>query len=74
MPDAVALALSKGCVMRGITVGSKQLLEELMRLVSSKEIFIPVDRGFKFSKSEIIEAYKHLERGNQIGKVCVTLY
>lgn len=74
MPDAVALAFSKGCVMRGITVGSKQLLEKLMRLVSSKEIFIPVDRGFKFSKSEIIEAYKHLESGNPIGKGCVTLY
>lgn len=74
MPDAVALALSKGCVMRGIPVGSKQLLGELMRLVSSKDIFVPVDSRFKFSKSGVIEAYKHVESGNHIGKVCVTLY
>lgn len=74
MPDATALALSKGCVIRGITVGSKQLLEELMRVVSSKGLSIPVDKSFKFSKSEIIEAYKYLESGKQVGKVCVSLY
>lgn len=73
MPDAVALALSKGCVMRGITVGSKQLLEELMRFVNSKGLSIPVDKSFKFSKPEVIEAYKHLQSGSQVGKVCVTL-
>jgi hypothetical protein len=33
MPDVAVLAPAKGCVVRGINVGSKQILEGLVRFV-----------------------------------------
>lgn len=39
IPHAVALTLSKGRVMRGINVESKQLLEELVRFVSARDTY-----------------------------------
>lgn len=74
MPDATALALSKGCIIRGITVGSKQLFQDLMQFVGFKGLPIPIAKSFKFSKSDIIEAYKYLESGKHVGKVCISLY
>lgn len=46
MPDVAMLALAKGCIIRGINVGSKQLLEELVRFVAAKEIRPSVEKGF----------------------------
>lgn len=73
MPDVAGLALSKGCVVRGITVGSKQLLEELVRFVVRKDIFPPVEKIFGFSAEEVTAAYDYLKSGNHIGKVCISV-
>jgi NADPH:quinone reductase-like Zn-dependent oxidoreductase len=67
--DVAGLALSKGAIVRGITVGSKQYLEELVRFVCARELKIPVDKVFEFEYA--LEAYKYLQGGSHVGKVCI---
>ncbi|KAJ4859409.1 zinc-binding dehydrogenase domain-containing protein [Trichoderma breve] len=71
MPDVAALALSKGCIVRGITVGSKQLLEECVRFVGSHNLDIPVEKTLPFTEEGVRAAYKYLSEGQHIGKVCI---
>ncbi|KAL7912440.1 NAD(P)-binding protein [Trichoderma velutinum] len=71
MPDVAALALSKGCIVRGITVGSKQLLEECVRFVGSQNLEIPVEKTFSFTEEGVRAAYKCLSEGQHVGKVCI---
>lgn len=73
MPDVAGLALSKGCVVRGIQVGSTQQLEELVRFVSERNIQMPVNRVFGFARDEVLEAYEHLSSGSHIGKICINV-
>ncbi|KAI5236019.1 NAD(P)-binding protein [Aureobasidium subglaciale] len=72
MPDVAGLALSKGCVVRGITVGSTQLLEEAVRFFGSRKIGVPVDKVFGSSQEEVIKAFEYLTGGSHIGKVCIS--
>lgn len=71
MPDVAALALSKGAVVRGIMVGSKKHLEEVTRFVASKNLNLPVEKVFGFSREEVIKAFDYLVSGQHIGKVCI---
>lgn len=73
MPDVAGLALSKGSVVRGITVGSKQLLEEMVRFVVQRNLSPPVEKTFGFSPKEVIAAYEYLKSGTHVGKVCISL-
>ncbi|KOS18520.1 Zinc-type alcohol dehydrogenase-like protein [Escovopsis weberi] len=71
MPDVAALALSKAAVVRGITVGSTQLLEEVTRFVAEKGLPLPVDREFRFTRDDVIKAYEYMASGSFIGKICI---
>ncbi|KAB8276445.1 zinc-type alcohol dehydrogenase-like protein [Aspergillus flavus] len=71
MPDVASLALAKGAVVRGIVVGSTQLLQEVTRFVARKGLRLPVDKVFDFTEDSIIEAYEYVASGSQIGKVCI---
>ncbi|THY55522.1 NAD(P)-binding protein [Aureobasidium pullulans] len=71
MPDVAGLALSKGCVVRGITVGSTQLLEEAIRFFSTRNVAVPVDKVFGSSREEVIKAFEYLTGGSHVGKVCI---
>ncbi|EHK95984.1 NAD(P)-binding Rossmann-fold containing protein [Glarea lozoyensis ATCC 20868] len=73
MPDVAGLALSKGAVVRGITVGSKQLLEELVRFVLKKKLSVPVEKEFGFSAKDVQAAFDYLVGGSHIGKVCIVM-
>lgn len=73
MPDVAGLALSKGAVVRGIMVGSKQLLEEAMRFISQRQLRLPVEKEFSFTQDGVKNAYEYLVSGQHIGKVCITL-
>ncbi|KAJ0382980.1 hypothetical protein COL922a_011417 [Colletotrichum nupharicola] len=46
MPDVAALALSKGAVVRGFMVGSRQHLEEATRYVVARGLKVPVEKEF----------------------------
>ncbi|GAB9463758.1 Zinc-type alcohol dehydrogenase protein [Globisporangium polare] len=71
MPDVAGLALAKGCVVRGIQVGSKQLLGDLVRFVTSKNLQPPVEKVFGFTREEVVAAFDYLKSGGHIGKVCI---
>lgn len=73
MPDVAGLVLGKGCVVRGINVGAKQMTEDLVKFVTSKNLAIPVDKTFEFTKDDVIAAYRHLESGGHVGKVCIEI-
>ncbi|KAK6811267.1 hypothetical protein RU639_013153 [Aspergillus parasiticus] len=71
MPDVAGLALAKGVIVRGIMVGSKQLLEDAVRFIGARNIPVPVEKTFKFSRDQVIEAYAYLASRQHTGKVCI---
>ena len=73
MPDVASLVLGKGCIVRGINVGAKQLTEDLVAFVCSKDLQMPVEKTFGFSRDEILEAYKYLESGSHVGKIAINI-
>lgn len=73
MPDVAALALSKGAVVRGIIVGSKQHLEEVTRYVIARELSVPVEKEFGSGRDDIIAAFEYLTSGTHVGKVCIRM-
>lgn len=73
MPDIASLALAKGCVVRGIIIGSRELTEQVVRFVGEHNLDIPVEKVFGFSQEEVIKAYKYLAEGQHVGKICIEL-
>ncbi|EMC96309.1 hypothetical protein BAUCODRAFT_69777 [Baudoinia panamericana UAMH 10762] len=73
MPDVASLVLGKGCIVRGINVGAKQLTDDLVAFVCGKNLQMPVEKIFKFTKEDILEAYKYLESGSHVGKVAIQI-
>lgn len=73
MPDVAALALSKGAVVRGIMVGSKQHLEEVTRFVVARGLTVPVEKEFGSGRDDIIAAFEYLTSGAHVGKVCIRM-
>lgn len=73
MPDVAGLALSKGAVVRGIVVGSKQHLDEVTRYFVSRKLQVPVEKEFGFAREDVISAFGYLASGAHIGKVCIKI-
>ena len=71
MPDVAGLALGKGCVIRGINVGAKQLSDDMAKFACEKNLAIPIDQTFGFTKDEVVKAYKSLEEAGHAGKICI---
>ena len=71
MPDVAMMALGKGAVVRGITVGPKSMLEDLVLFVTSKRLHPAIDKVFKFE--EAMDAYKYMATSNHIGKICIEM-
>ena len=71
MPDVAGLALSKGAIVRGITVGSKQLAEEAVRFFGVRNLGLPVEKEFGSSYEEVQKAFEYFTGGSHIGKVCI---
>lgn len=71
MPDVALLALGKGAVVRGIMVGSKEMLEDAVRFISKQNLQIPVEKVFKFGRDEVIKALDFMTGGQHIGKICI---
>ncbi|KAL4957477.1 hypothetical protein BDW69DRAFT_180543 [Aspergillus filifer] len=71
MPDVAGMALGKGAVLRGVTVGSTPLLREVVRFLGAKCIRIPVDREFGFDLEGVVEGLKFMASGGHVGKVCI---
>ncbi|KAK6811451.1 hypothetical protein RU639_012665 [Aspergillus parasiticus] len=74
MPDVAGLALAKGVIVRGIMVGSKQLLEDAVRFIGARNIPVPVEKTFKFGRDQVVDAYAYLASRQHTGKVCIDFY
>lgn len=70
-PDIAAMALARGAIVRGIVVGSKQQLEEMVNFAIVNNVHLPVDKEFPFSDAGVLEAYEYLAQQGHIGKVCI---
>lgn len=73
MPDVITLALWKGVNVRGILNGSKQQLEEVVMFIGARNLRLPVEKTFEFSRGQVIEAYDYLASGQHLGKVCIVV-
>lgn len=73
MPDVAALALAKGCVVRGIVVGSQQLQRELVTFVAAKNIRPYVHKVFGFSRDEVLAAFDYMKSARHIGKLAIQI-
>ncbi|KAJ5211091.1 NAD(P)-binding protein [Penicillium cf. griseofulvum] len=71
MPDVAGMALAKAATVRGITVGSTQLLQDLVRFVARKGLRLPVEKEFAFTQEDVVKAYEYVMSGSHIGKVCI---
>ncbi|KIV82862.1 hypothetical protein PV11_04930 [Exophiala sideris] len=71
MPDVAGLALSKGCVVRGIIIGSRQQLGDLVRFVGAKDLEMPVEKTFGFDREQVINALEYMSSGQHIGSQSV---
>jgi len=57
--------------MVGIFVGSRAMLEHVMRFAASSDIKPVVDRVFNFDQAQ--EAYRYMESGSHFGKVVISV-
>ncbi|KAK3706491.1 hypothetical protein LTR37_012701 [Vermiconidia calcicola] len=71
MPDVAGLVLGKGAIVRGINVGAKQLTHDMIKFVCAKNLDVPVEKTFGFSRDQVVEAYKYLEAAGHVGKICI---
>ncbi len=62
--------LMRNICIQGILVGSKTQFELMNLLFSEKKVKPVIHRTFPFEES--IEAFKHLQAANHIGKICIS--
>ncbi|KAB8216311.1 hypothetical protein BDV33DRAFT_233579 [Aspergillus novoparasiticus] len=72
-PDILLLALKKEAILRGILVGPRCMLEDLVAFVSRKKLRFQIDKEFGFSREDIVAAYNASASGKHIGKICIVL-
>ncbi|KAF5571512.1 hypothetical protein FPHYL_258 [Fusarium phyllophilum] len=70
-PDAAFLALDRLCVVRGVVVGSREQLQDMLECFESNEIRPVIDRVFSFENAR--EAYDHLWSSTHTGKVVIRM-
>lgn len=73
MPDVTKLVLGKGAVLRGILVGSVQMLQDVVRFVGERNLRMPVEKEFGFDREAVVQAYEYVKSGSHVGKVCITV-
>ncbi|KAI9148466.1 Zinc-type alcohol dehydrogenase-like protein [Paramyrothecium foliicola] len=68
-PDAAFLALDRLCVLRGVVVGSREQLQDMLLAFNAKKIKPVIDRIFDFAQAK--EAYEYLWSSAHTGKVVI---
>ncbi|RDW67445.1 zinc-dependent alcohol dehydrogenase family protein [Aspergillus mulundensis] len=70
-PDIPVLALGKEAILRGIQVGPRCMLEDLVTFVSRRKLRFQIDREFGFGREDVVAAYRALAEGRHVGKICI---
>lgn len=68
-PDAAFLALDRLCIVRGVVVGSREQLQDMLAAFEAKAVRPVIDRVFDFAQTR--EAYDHLWSSTHTGKVVI---
>jgi NADPH:quinone reductase-like Zn-dependent oxidoreductase len=63
--------LTRNAVMKGITAGSRQTLEDMLRAVQANRIRPVIDKVFSFGHA--LDAFRYLRNGEHVGKVVISL-
>jgi NADPH:quinone reductase-like Zn-dependent oxidoreductase len=71
--DILILALGKEAVLRGLIVGPKCMLEDLVTFVSRKQLRFHIAKEYGFTRDEILAAYHAVDSGQHIGKICIVV-
>ncbi len=61
--------IGANALVKGITSGSRRMLEDLLRACAANGVAPRIDKVFPFD--ELPEAYRHLEAGAHVGKVVI---
>jgi NADPH:quinone reductase-like Zn-dependent oxidoreductase len=67
---AILAALSSGCIIRGILIGSKEQLVAMNRSIEANNIH-PVVDGKIFTMENALDAYKYQWQQKNFGKVVI---
>lgn len=70
-PDAAFLTLDRLCCLRGVVVGSREQLEDMIRCFEVKEIRPVIDKVFPFDQAK--QAYEYLWGATHVGKVVIEI-
>lgn len=70
-PGVTLLTIKKGCIVRGIQVGSREQTEQLMTFVDQRKLEPPVSKVFGFDETSVKQAYRYLEGQTHTGKICI---
>lgn len=73
MPNVAMEALIKGCIVRGVQVGSHQQTTEMVQFVSRLNVQPHIDRTFGFEPEEVVGAFSYLATSKQVGKVGIAI-
>ncbi|KUF95716.1 Chitin synthase [Phytophthora nicotianae] len=65
--------VEQGCTVRGVQIGSKQLTEELVRVVTSQNIQPHIHKTFGFDEEDVHAAFSCLETAGHIGKIGIAI-
>ncbi|TEA12348.1 Zinc-type alcohol dehydrogenase-like protein [Colletotrichum sidae] len=68
-PDAAFLALDRHCILRGVVVGSREQLQDMLACFEAREIRPVVNKVFAFENTR--EAYDHLWSSTHTGKIVI---
>jgi NADPH:quinone reductase-like Zn-dependent oxidoreductase len=63
--------VGKNAILKGITSGSRRMLEDLLRAAEINRLRPNLDRVFPFAQAR--EAYRYLDSGAHIGKIIISL-
>ncbi|KAL4913147.1 hypothetical protein BDW62DRAFT_214442 [Aspergillus aurantiobrunneus] len=66
-PDAAFLALDRVCIVRGVVVGSREQLQDMLDCFQGHSIRPVIDRVFDFEQTR--QAYEYLWSSNHTGKL-----
>ena len=68
-PTSLGPLILNNIVLKGITSGSRRMLDDLLRASAANGLRPRIDRRFKFGEAR--EALRHLESGDHVGKVVI---
>ena len=68
-PMSLGPLILNNIVLKGITSGSRRMLDDLLRASAANGLRPRIDRRFKFGEAR--DALRHLESGDHVGKVVI---